>query len=165
MLGEVSTLRSEEVSQIVVVDHTLAVAVDSSESCTDRVVVLALHVALHILEAGLESELALDDVGERTLDVGVKVVEAADNAVSKALLGVGAEVVVLAWEKHLIEVGLAEATVVVGVEETDKLVAFALKDAVVAQITQVVNQVSWVDLAEAVAVDTLVGGGRHEVPD
>ena len=124
-----------------------------------------LHVALHILKTGLKSELALNDVGERSFDVGVKVVKAADDAVGETLLGVGAKVVVLTREHHLIEVALAEAAVIVGVEEADKLAALALEDAVVAQITQVVNQVSWVDLAEAVAVDSLVGGRRHEVPD
>jgi hypothetical protein len=165
VLGEVSALRGEEVSEIVIVDHTIVVAVDSSESCTNRVVVLELHVALHILQACLEAELALDDIGERSFDVGVKVVKAADDSVGETLLGVGAKVVVLARENHLIEVALAEATVVVGVEETDKLVALALKDAVVAQITQVVDKVSWVELAAAVAVDSLVGSRRHEVSD
>ena len=67
-----------------------------------------------------EADLVVDDSFEAELDIIRQIVETAASCV-RPLLGLGAQLVIVAWQHHLDEVGVGHDAVLVGVEKADAL--------------------------------------------
>ena len=67
-----------------------------------------------------EADLVVDHSFEAELDIVRQIVETAASCV-RPLLGLGSQLVVVAWQHHLDEVGVGHDAVLVGVEKADAL--------------------------------------------
>ena len=105
-----------------------------------------------------EADLVVDHSFEAELDIIRQIVETAASCV-RPLLGLGAQLVIVAWQHHLDEVGVGHDPVLVGVEKADALGGLTNADRG-AIVFQELAQLLRVDGLVRVSVDSAEGGVR-----
>lgn len=102
-LKRISAMRSQESSQVAIVDLAIVVSVNRVEGRVRSVIASRLELVLQGLHVSLQVQLLFHDGKERILDVTGQVVEAAASH-RVSVEGDRAEAVILAGQDHLEEI-------------------------------------------------------------